>query len=136
MYANASNNRLLTPKLVRTWWYKESTPPLGPYLTLIPGKFISMLVWFRGKCMVSIININNSTKKNLPMDLKIIPPIKYWYLVHMSRWENLYVPKLLWVNNILNYDELGQYLPRYDGSCLVYRPKSHREQNYHQTPIP
>ena len=43
---------------------------------------------------------------------------------------------IVWVNTILNYDELGQYLPRYEGSCLVYRPKSHREQKYHQTPTP
>ena len=42
--------------------------------------------------------------KNLPTSIKIVSPVEYWYLVGMSRQENLCLPGfIIWLNTILNH---------------------------------
>ena len=72
--------------------------------------------------------------KNLPVGIKIVSPVKYSYLVGMSRWESLYTI-FIWVNTNLNHIDTRAIWPRYGSSCMVYRPKWHQKQ-YRQTPIP
>ena len=40
-----------------------------------------------------------------------------------------------WVNTIVNHIDTMAFLPRYEGSCLVYKPKWGRKQNHAQIPI-
>ena len=54
----------------------------------------------------------------------------------MLRWENLCVPEL-WFGSTPFYSILipRAIFPKYEGSCMVYRPKWYREKKYHQIPI-
>ena len=48
--------------------------------------------------------MNNDIKEPTPMGIKIAIPLKYWYWVGTSRWENLlYTRVTIWVNTILNH---------------------------------
>ena len=70
------------------------------------------------------------------MNNKFVTPVKYWYLVGMSRWENLRVPEL-WFGSISFYNisiPRAMCLSR-KVSYMVYRPKWYQEKKYHQIPI-
>ena len=49
--------------------------------------------------------------------------------------DSLYTRVIFWVNTILNHIDTRAILPRYEGSCLVFRPKWGRKQKYSQIPI-
>ena len=75
--------------------------------------------------------------RNLPVDIKIVTPVKIWCLVGMSRWENLlYTRVIIRVNTIVIHIHTRAILPRYEGSWMVYRPKWYRKQKCHHIPIP
>ena len=70
--------------------------------------------------MVSMINIINGNK-NLPVGIKIVISIQYGYL---KEGESLYATRaIIWMITILNHIDTRAALPRYEGSCMVYRPK-------------
>ena len=70
--------------------------------------------------MVSIINITNGNK-NLPVGIKIIIPTKYGYL---EEGDSLYTTQaIIWMITILNLIDIKAALRRYEGNCMVYRPK-------------
>ena len=59
--------------------------------------------------------------KNLPMSIKILILVKYWYLLGMSRSENLCIPELLFGSiPFYTVSILKTILPKYEGSGLVY----------------
>ena len=60
--------------------------------------------------------------KNLPMGVKIVITVKFSYLVGISRSENLCIP-----DAILNRIDTRANLPKYGGSCMVYRPEWYRK---------
>ena len=72
------------------------------------------------------------------MGIQIVIPVKYSYLVGMSRWENLciypsyflgpYHIKPYWYSNDFTYC-------RYEDSCMVYRPEWYQKHKYSQIPI-
>ena len=75
--------------------------------------------------------------RNLPVRIKIVAPVKYWCLVGITRWQNLlYTWVIIWVNTILIHIHTRAILPRYEGSCMVYRPKWYRKQKCRHIPIP
>ena len=49
--------------------------------------------------------------------------------------ESFYTQVIVWVNTILNHIDTRTILTKYEGSCMVYRPKWYRIQKYHQIPI-
>ena len=70
------------------------------------------------------------------MNIKIIIPIKYWYLVGMSRWEALCILEfVIWVNTILNHIDTRVILPKYESSCMVHGPEWYQKQKSCQIPI-
>jgi hypothetical protein len=63
--------------------------------------------------------------KNLSMGIKIVTLVKYWYLVGMSRGENLCIySSYYYIYAILNHIDTRATVLRYEGSCVVYRPNS------------
>ena len=56
------------------------------------------------------------------MGIKIVIPLIFWYLVRMFR-ESLYAQVIFWVTTILNHIDTGALLLRYEGSCMVNKPK-------------
>ena len=75
--------------------------------------------------------------KNLPVGIKIVIPVKHSYLKeYVKVRESLYICVVIWVNTILNHTDTGSLLPRYVGSCVVYRPERYWKQKYRPISIP
>ena len=71
--------------------------------------------------------------KNLPVGIKIVIPIKYWYVVGMSMWENLGIPELLFGSKpFLDHIDMSPVLPKCDDSWTVYRHEWYAKQKYCQ----
>ena len=49
---------------------------------------------------------------------------------------SLYTQVIIWMNTILNHIDTRANLPKYEGSCMVYRSKWYRKQKYRQIPPP
>ena len=65
-----------------------------------------------------------SSKKNLPMGLKNYSTSQILISGgHVKGIESLYTQVIIWVNSILNHIDSKAVLPRYEGSCMMYRPK-------------
>ena len=81
-----------------------------------------MLDQYIGECMVSIININNGVKEpthgyqNCNTNQILI------FGGYVKVRESLYTQVIIWVNAILNYIDTRLTLPRYESSCMIYRP--------------
>ena len=91
--------------------------------------FSLVLHQYIGECMVSIITINNGITEPTPGYQNVIPG-KYWYLVGMSRGENLLSTwVIMWVNTILNHIDTTAILPKYQGSYIMYTPERYRNKN-------
>ena len=56
-----------------------------------------------------------------------------WYILVK---ESLYTQVIIWLKTILNYIDTRGILPRYEDSCMVYRPEWYWKQKYCQIPIP
>ena len=94
-----------------------------------------MLVCYIGECMVSLININSGIKE----------PTHGYQICNTTQIlifggyvkvrESLYARVIAWVNAILNHIDTRVDIPRYESSCMVYRPKWYRKQKYRQLPI-
>ena len=70
------------------------------------------------------------------MSNKIVIPIKYWYLMGMSRCENLCLPQLLFGSNtILIHINTSIVLSRYESFCRIYIDPDGIE-NKKKSPIP
>lgn len=83
--------------------------------------------------------------ENLSMGIKIVIPVKYCYLVVMSKErESLYTRVISWLNTIVNLDHFDTraILPRYDISCIQMvngkkcRPKWYKNKNTVKYPYP
>ena len=61
--------------------------------------------------MVSIMNINNGIKESLICG------------GYVKVRESVYIQITIWVRTILNHIEISAILPKYEGSCMVYRPE-------------
>jgi hypothetical protein len=59
--------------------------------------------------------------KNLSMGIKIVIPLKFWYLVRMLR-EFLFTQVIIWVNTTLNHIDSGALLPRYKALARLTDP--------------
>ena len=46
--------------------------------------------------------------------------------------ESLYTRIIIWVNTLLKHIDTRMIIPRYESSCMVYRPKQYQKQNYCQ----
>ena len=73
--------------------------------------------------MVSMINTNNGIPE---------PTLGYQncntsqiliFDAYVNVRESLYTRVIIWVNTILNHIDTRGVLPRYEGSCMVYRPE-------------
>jgi hypothetical protein len=82
-----------------------------------------MLDWYKGECMVLIININKVIKE---------PPHGYQncntsqiliFGGYVKVKKSLYTRVVIWVNIILNHIDTMAILIGYEGSCMVCRPK-------------
>jgi hypothetical protein len=98
--------------------------------------------WCRNQCggpvyrwMHRISNEHQYWCQIPPMGINIVIRVKFWYMMGMSRWENLGIPKLLF-GSIPLYTSviLGWFfLPRLGGSLDWYiDPKWHRKQKHRQ----
>ena len=69
--------------------------------------------------------------KNLITGIEIVILVNYQYLVDISRWESLCVPKMLFgFHAILNRIDTRVITPKYEGSCMVYKFEWDRKQKY------
>ena len=92
----------------------------------------AVLVWYIGECMRST---SRMVSKNLSMGIKIVTLVKYWYLVDMSRWENLLYTRVV----IIDHSKPYSYQRRlYLGMKVLawYIDRIVSKTNYHQIPIP
>ena len=93
-----------------------------------------MLDWYIGERMVSRTNINDGINEPTHGYQNVIP-VKYWYLVGISQWESLYTQVIIWANTILHNTDTSTILPRYKGSCMVYRSEWYQKQNNLKYPL-
>lgn len=95
-----------------------------------------MLHWYIGQRIVSAIIINNEIKapthgyQNCDTSQRLI------FGGHVKLRKSFCTRVNIWVSTILNHINTGMVLPRYEGSCMVYRPECYQEQNYRQVQIP
>ena len=73
--------------------------------------------------MVSIININNGIKEPTHGYQNCNTSQILIFGGYVKVRESLYTRVIIWVNTILNHIDTREFLPRYEGSCNVYRPK-------------
>ena len=50
--------------------------------------------------------------------------------------ESLYARVIIWVNTILTHIDTRMLLPKYEGSCMAYRPKWYQNKNAITYPYP
>ena len=51
---------------------------------------------------------------------------------YLKVWQSLYTQVIIWVTTILNHINTRVILPRYEDSCMVYRPEWYQKQKYCQ----
>ena len=85
-----------------------------------------------GEC----INVNNGVKEPAHGYQKCNTSLKLDFGGYVKVRESLYIRVIIWVNTILNHIDTRAISPRYEGSCIVYRPKWYWKQECCQTPIP
>ena len=76
-----------------------------------------MLDWYIGDEGISLIHINNGIKESTHNTIQLM---KLGGYVKMR--ESLYTRVINWVNTILNHVDTMAISPRYEVSCMVYRP--------------
>ena len=73
--------------------------------------------------MVSIINITYGIKEPTHGCKKCINSQMLIFGGYLKVGKSLCPWVITWVNTILNHIDARATLPRYDGSCMVYRPE-------------
>ena len=94
--------------------------------------FEPMLDQYIGECMVSIIKINNGIVEPTYGHQNCYTSQILIFGGYLKVRESLHTRVTIWVNTISNHIDTTAFLPRYQGSCMVYRPKWYRNQKYHQ----
>ena len=62
--------------------------------------------------------------KNLPMSIKNLVPVKYWWFDgYLKLRESLYTQVIKWVNTILHHIDIRTTIPRYKDNSMVYDPQ-------------
>ena len=100
------------------------TQVLNIYTSLIHGRLLSMLVWYDiGECTVSIININNDIKESTCgyQNCRTCQILIFGGYVKVR--ESLYTQVIIRVNAIVNHIDTKVFLPRYEGSRMIYQPE-------------
>ena len=83
-----------------------------------------VLDWYIGESTVLISNISNGIKKRTQLVWKMELPLKYCYLVGITRWENLCIPKSLFGSTPSEYHIITRVISlTYMGSWMVYKLK-------------
>ena len=77
---------------------------------------------FIGECMVSISTFNG-------VGIIIMMPVIYLQFGGYLKWRESWYSKVNWDNVILNYIDFRTTLPRYEGSCIIYRPEWSQKHN-------
>ena len=95
-----------------------------------------MLDQYIGECMVSIININDGIKEPTWEYQICNTSQKLIFGGYVKVRESFYTQVIIWVDTILNHIDTTVILPRYECSCIVYRPEWHWKQKQRQKPIP
>ena len=89
-------NNLLIYTLTLPGLCQTNRPSSILYLSWL--RMAPMLDWYIGECMVTTTKM---VSKNLPISIKIIIIINYWYLVDILKWENICTPKLLFLSILI-----------------------------------
>jgi len=63
------------------------------------------------------------------MGIIIMMPIIYLQFGGYLKWRESWYTQVIWNNVILNYIDTRTTLPRYEGSCIIYRPEWFQKQN-------
>ena len=88
-----------------------------------------MLVSYIGECMVSMINTNNGiTEPTLGYQNCSASHILI-FGAYVKVRESLYTRVIIWINTTLNHIDARGILPRYEGSCMLYRPEYIESKN-------
>ena len=67
---------------------------------------------------------------DLPVGITIVIPIKYWcFGGYVKVRKSLYTRVIIWVNTIPNHIDTRVILPRYESSCMGYRPEWYWKPN-------
>ena len=74
--------------------------------------------------MVLIINIKVPTRMYPNCNINQI----LIYGGYVKRRASLFIQVIIWVNFILNHIDSRMIIPRYESSCMVYRPEWYLEQ--------
>ena len=92
-----------------------------------------MLVWYIGKCMESLINIDNGIQEPTHGYQNCNTSQILIFGGYFKVRQSLYTRVIICINTILNHIDIRVILPRYDGSCMVYRPelKTNMSSNTH-----
>ena len=69
--------------------------------------------------------------KSIHVGMKVVIPIKYWYLVGLSRWENLCMSELVFGSESFKTTVLS----RYEGSCMLHKSEWCQKQKCLHIPI-
>ena len=95
-----------------------------------------MLKWYISECMVSIINITNSTKEPTRgyQYCKSIQNIDLWWVCQGERI--FYTRVDIWIDTILIHVNSSTILYEYEGSCMVYILEWYPKQNIVKYPFP
>ena len=72
--------------------------------------------------MVSISTFNG-------VGIIIMMPVIYLQFGGYLKWRESWYSKVNWDNVILNYIDFRTTLPRYEGSCIIYRPEWSQKHN-------
>ena len=81
-----------------------------------------MLDWYIGDEGVSLIHINNGIKESTHKYQNCNTIQLMIFGVYIKMRESLYTQVIIWVNTILNHIDTMAISPRYEVSCMVYRP--------------
>ena len=84
-----------------------------------------------GECMVSVINSNNRIKEPTHGYQNCHTSQLLIFVGYVKARESLYTRVIIWVDTILYHINTRAILPRYEGSCMLYRPEWYWKQNYH-----
>ena len=76
-----------------------------------------------GDCMISIINLKNDIKETTCGHQNCHTSQILIFGGYVKAREPLFTQIIIRVNAILNHIDTRVFLPRYEGSCMIYRPE-------------